>query len=79
MDEILALENRRIEAELTAEEQALTRRRPGMDPAAFREFLRYLYTDAVPDDVLEAMPGHLLDLADKYGVETIKTLPARKI
>ena len=35
--EALIEENRRIEAELTAEEQALTRRRPGMDPAAFRE------------------------------------------
>ncbi|MCP1169640.1 OmpH family outer membrane protein [Limimaricola litoreus] len=35
--EALIEENRRIEAELTAEEQALTRRRPGMDPVAFRE------------------------------------------
>lgn len=35
--EALIEENRRIEAELTAEEQSLTRRRPGMEPAAFRE------------------------------------------
>jgi len=34
--EALAAENRRIEAELTAEEQALTDRRPAMDPDAFR-------------------------------------------
>ncbi len=33
----LAKENRRIEQELTEEEQELTDRRPGMDPAAFRE------------------------------------------
>lgn len=32
----LAEENRRIAAELRAEEQDLTERRPGMDPAAFR-------------------------------------------
>ena len=32
----LATENRRIEAQLLAEEKALTDRRPGMDPAAFR-------------------------------------------
>ena len=34
---VLAAENRRIEAELTEEELALTRRRPEMDAAAFRE------------------------------------------
>jgi len=34
---ILATENRRIEAELTAEEKDLTQRRADMDPAAFRE------------------------------------------
>ncbi|WP_088625255.1 OmpH family outer membrane protein [Oceanicola sp. 22II-s10i] len=33
----LATENRRIEAELTEEEQALTARRPTMEPDAFRE------------------------------------------
>ncbi|WP_424986260.1 OmpH family outer membrane protein [Microbulbifer sp. S227A] len=33
----LARENRRIEQELTEEEQDLTERRPEMDPAAFRE------------------------------------------
>jgi Skp family chaperone for outer membrane proteins len=33
---VLAAENRRIEAELVAEEQALTDRRPGMEPDAFR-------------------------------------------
>lgn len=33
----LAKENRRIEQELTEEEQDLTERRPEMDPAAFRE------------------------------------------
>jgi Skp family chaperone for outer membrane proteins len=33
---VLAAENRRIEGELTAEEQALTRRRPDMEPDAFR-------------------------------------------
>ncbi len=33
----LAAENRRIEAELEAEERQLTEERPGMDPAAFRE------------------------------------------
>ena len=33
---VLAAENRRIEAELTAEEQALTDRRAEMDPQAFR-------------------------------------------
>lgn len=32
----LAAENRQIEAQLLAEEKALTDRRPGMDPAAFR-------------------------------------------
>jgi len=32
----LATENRRIEAQLLAEEKSLTDRRPGMDPAAFR-------------------------------------------
>ncbi|MZQ88051.1 OmpH family outer membrane protein [Frigidibacter albus] len=32
----LATENRRIEAQLLAEERSLTDRRPGMDPAAFR-------------------------------------------
>lgn len=35
--EALAEENRRIEAELTAEEQDLTQRRDTMSPAAFRE------------------------------------------
>ncbi len=34
--EALVEENRRIEAELTAEEQDLTRRRPSMTPEAFR-------------------------------------------
>ncbi len=34
--EALALENRRIEADLTAEEQGLTTRRPTMAPDAFR-------------------------------------------
>lgn len=34
--EALAAENRRIETELTAEEQDLTRRRPEMEPADFR-------------------------------------------
>ncbi|MGR3634079.1 MAG: OmpH family outer membrane protein [Limimaricola soesokkakensis] len=34
--EALVEENRRIEAELTAEEQDLTRRRPSMTPGAFR-------------------------------------------
>lgn len=34
--EALASENRRIEADLTAEEQGLTTRRPTMDPEAFR-------------------------------------------
>jgi len=33
---VLAAENRRIEAELTAEEKDLTLRRPDMDPEAFR-------------------------------------------
>lgn len=33
---VLAAENRKIEAELTAEEQDLTARRPDMEPAAFR-------------------------------------------
>lgn len=33
---ILAAENREIEADLTAEEKALTDQRAGMDPAAFR-------------------------------------------
>lgn len=33
---VLAAENRRIEAELTAEEQDLTERRPEMEPEAFR-------------------------------------------
>lgn len=33
----LAKENRRIEQELTDEEQELTERRPSMEPAAFRE------------------------------------------
>lgn len=33
---VLVAENRRIEAELTAEEKALTLRRSDMDPAAFR-------------------------------------------
>lgn len=33
----LAKENRRIEQELTEEEQSLTERRPSMEPAAFRE------------------------------------------
>lgn len=33
---VLAAENRRIEAELTAEEKDLTLRRPDMDPQAFR-------------------------------------------
>jgi Skp family chaperone for outer membrane proteins len=33
---VLAAENRRIEAELTAEEKDLTRRRPDMEPEAFR-------------------------------------------
>jgi Skp family chaperone for outer membrane proteins len=32
----LAAENRKIEGDLTAEEKALTERRPGMEPAAFR-------------------------------------------
>ncbi|MEM9797062.1 MAG: OmpH family outer membrane protein [Pseudomonadota bacterium] len=36
----LAAENRRIEAELEAEEQALTDRRPDMDPDAFRDLAR---------------------------------------
>lgn len=34
--EALIEENRRIEAQLTEEEQGLTRRRPSMEPAAFR-------------------------------------------
>lgn len=34
--QLLAAENRRIEAELTAEEKALTERRPGMSPEEFR-------------------------------------------
>jgi Skp family chaperone for outer membrane proteins len=33
---VLAAENRRIEAELTAEEKDLTQRRPDMEPQAFR-------------------------------------------
>ena len=33
---VLSAENRRIEAELTAEEKELTEKRPTMDPAAFR-------------------------------------------
>ena len=33
----LETENRRIEAELTAEEQALTEQRPTLEPDAFRE------------------------------------------
>lgn len=33
---VLAAENRRIEAELTAEEKELTAKRAGMDPASFR-------------------------------------------
>lgn len=33
----LATENRRIEAELAAEEKALTEERPGMEPQAFRD------------------------------------------
>ncbi len=33
---VLAAENRKIEAELTVEEKDLTRRRPTMDPTAFR-------------------------------------------
>ena len=33
---ILAKENRKIEADLTAEEKALTDKRAGMDPEAFR-------------------------------------------
>ncbi len=35
--EALASENRRIEAELTGEERALTDERPDLDPKAFRE------------------------------------------
>lgn len=35
--EALAAENRRLEAELRAEELALAEARPGMEPAAFRE------------------------------------------
>ncbi|MEN8738644.1 MAG: OmpH family outer membrane protein, partial [Phaeobacter gallaeciensis] len=33
---VLTAENRRIEAELRAEEQDLTQRRPSMEPEAFR-------------------------------------------
>ncbi len=35
--EVLAIENERIVADLTAEERSLTLRRPTMDPQAFRE------------------------------------------
>ena len=44
------------------------------EPAAFKEFLRYLYTDAVPTAALEAMGDHLLDLGTKYGVARLVAL-----
>jgi hypothetical protein len=37
-----------------------------IEPEPFRAVLRFLYTDAVEEPVLDAMADHLLAAADKY-------------
>ena len=49
------------------------------EPVAFKEFLRFLYTDAVPAAALRAMPDHLLDLGKKYGVARLVALCERAL
>lgn len=70
---VLAAENRRIEAELIAEEKDLTERRPGMESAAFRAL-----ADAFDQKVQstrvtqEAKARALNQIADKARVEFLQ-------
>lgn len=66
----LAAENRRIEAELTAEERALTEKRPDMPPEEFRAAADAF--DARVVDIRRVRDGKARDLADLRDAERQK-------
>lgn len=65
----LAAENREIEAELTAEEKALTAQRPGMDPEAFRELADAF--DAKVQEIRRTQEAKARELTQKSEAERV--------
>ncbi|XP_024313975.1 BTB/POZ and MATH domain-containing protein 1-like [Brachypodium distachyon] len=47
-------------------------------PATFEVFLRFIYTDALPDTPIETCK-HLLAVADRYAMERLKIMCAKKL
>jgi hypothetical protein len=45
-----------------------------VEPAVFKEVLRYLYTDSLSDGAVAAMGEWLLLAANKYDIESLKQL-----
>ncbi|KAK1606491.1 hypothetical protein QYE76_030164 [Lolium multiflorum] len=52
-----------------------------IDPAAFKVFLRFIYTDTLPrdDELKEETYKHLLAVADRYVLDGLKLLCAQKL
>jgi Skp family chaperone for outer membrane proteins len=69
---VLAAENRRIEAELTAEEKALTERRPDMDPDGFRTLADAF--DAKVQDIRRAQEAKAREIARRQDASRVTFL-----
>jgi Skp family chaperone for outer membrane proteins len=73
---VLAAENRRIEAELAAEEQELTEQRPEMDPSSFRELADAF--DTKVQAIRDTQDGKARALAQQSDVAQITFLEAAR-
>ena len=51
----------------------------GVEPTAFKQLLRYIYTGSCAEGALEAMADHLYEVADHYGVPEPQQLAARQM
>lgn len=72
----LVAENRRIEAELSAEEQDLTTRRPEMEPDQFRELADAF--DAKVQDIRRTQEAKARELAQKREAERVAFFQAAR-
>ena len=51
----------------------------GVEPTAFKQLLRYIYTGSCAEGALEAMADHLYEAADRFGVPELQQLAARQM